>query len=305
MSNGIETPRPLTPQEFFRLEGQQSFIDYINETNNQLGMLQELQRVAGDGDLLDEDTGETPRGSLDPSLTEESVWDMLTSIMAGRQGTIQGLDPEIIEALETSVEGLNDDELRAVAEQIVAAGGYDNWVAQQEGEITDINEDTVDNDTTVDIPDYSDLVNEGSAPVTTIPGVGSVGTGTPSTSPSTPMTPPPGSAGVIIDIEDLMNAGDWTVFVPGVIPGLPSSPTILGTIEDILESPSQVLGDLWDSIENTVANPQQVLNDILNDAADSEGLITIGGIQTVISDLLDQIGDEDVREELVGSLIGG
>jgi hypothetical protein len=131
MSNGIETPRPLTPQEFARLQGQQSFIDYINETNNQLGMLQELQRVAGDGDLLDEDTGETPIGSLDPSLAEESVWNMLTSIMAGRQGTIQGLDPEIIEALETSVEGLNDDELRAVAAEIVAAGGFDEWLSQQ------------------------------------------------------------------------------------------------------------------------------------------------------------------------------
>jgi hypothetical protein len=132
MATGMfQAPRPLTPEEFFRLQGEQDFVNFISQTNNQLGMLQEAQRMSGDGDLLDEDIDSAPTGELDPSLAEESVWNMLTSIMAGTQGTIEGLDPEIINALKTSLDGVNAEELRSVAAEIVAAGGYQEWLAQQ------------------------------------------------------------------------------------------------------------------------------------------------------------------------------
>jgi len=336
MSNGIETPRPLTPQEFARLQGQQSFIDYINETNNQLGMLQELQRVAGDGDLLDEDTGETPIGSLDPSLAEESVWDMLTSIMAGRQGTIQGLNPEIIEALETSVEGLNDDELRVVAAEIVAAGGYDAWLTQQptgdpgglepdtdlEEEVIDIDEDTtledeigVDPDMPITDPTLPPLEGEGEGLLDrlgswwegVLNNIGSGSSGSGSSGP--PMLP--GSSGVILNPgasgmswpDIISNPGAWQVYLPGVIPGLPQSPTIIGTIEDILSNPGQVLGDLWDEIESTVANPGEFLEDLLNGVVDDDGLITIGGISTVVGTIYDDLfGNDETQDTSAGGV---
>ena len=115
------------------------FLQFINQTNRDLGMLQEAQRMAGDGDLLDENTGDTPIGELDPSLAEESVWDMLTSIMAGTQGTIEGLDPETIDALETAIEGSSAEELETIAQEIAEAGGYEEWLAQQPPEQVGIN----------------------------------------------------------------------------------------------------------------------------------------------------------------------
>jgi len=139
-------------------------------------------------------------------------------------------------------------------------------------------------------------------------------------------TPPtlPGSAGVIIAPNSspatagmtwpqiLTSPGKWTVYLPGVIPGLPQSPTIIGTIEDILSKPGDVLGGLWRDLVITVSNPEQVLEDILNDAADTDGLITIGGIAGVVNGILDRIGDSVNRDPdgniIVnedGSVVGG
>ena len=232
-----------------------------------------------------------------------------------------GVTTEALQQLADFISGINE------------AGGYETWLEQQETDEVDINDDdtippdttetdtttdTTDTDTTTDtttIPNYEDFVNPESAPVTTIPGVASVGTGVTTVTPTTPITPPPGSAGVIIDIEDLIKAGDWRVFLPGVIPGLPSSPTILGTIEEILSAPEQVLGDLWNDLVRTVSNPQQVLEDILNGVVDEDGNITIGAIGGAIGGIFDAIenaggaitydadGNPIVNPE--GSILGG
>ena len=221
--------------------------------------------------------------------------------LIGVQGVPEGTSPEVLAALEGRLDGADRSTIQQVAQEILAEGSWEDWLSSQEGEeVVDITQDdtTVADDSELadtttpedaqPIPDYSGIADpnfqEGIAP-----GVGSVGTGTTTSTPTTPMTPPPGSAGVIIDIEDLMNAGDWTVFLPGVIPGLPSSPTILGTVEEILNNPSGIFDDLLKDLEGIVTNPEQVLEDILNDAADSDGLITIGGIQSVISDIMDRI----------------
>ena len=128
--------------------------------------------------------------------------------------------------------------------------------------------------------------------------VSSVGSGASGSTP--PMLP--GSSGVIISPgsagmswpDIIANPGAWQVYLPGVIPGLPQSPTIIGTIEDILSSPGEVLGDLWDQIQNTVENPGEFLEDLLNGVVDDDGLITIGGISTVVGTIYDDLfGDDD------------
>jgi len=118
--------------------------------------------------------------------------------------------------------------------------------------------------------------------------------------------PGPG-AGVEIDIEDIFTPGNWRVFLPGVIPGLPQSNTIIGTIQDILDNPSQVLGDLWNRVEEAVDDPLGTLEGILNEAADSEGLITIGGIAGVVNEVIGRYGspDESADEESTGIPLGG
>jgi hypothetical protein len=101
----------------------------------------------------------------------------------------------------------------------------------------------------------------------------------------------------------ISNPGAWQVYLPGVIPGLPQSPTIIGTIEDILSNPGQVLGDLWDEIESTVANPGEFLEDLLNGVVDDDGLITIGGISTVVGTIYDDLfGNDETQDTSAGGV---
>ena len=89
--------------------------------------------------------------------------------------------------------------------------------------------------------------------------------------------------------------GSWKVFLPGVIPGLPSSPTIIGTVEDILNAPGEVLSDLWKQVEARVQDPVGYLEDILNGALDEDGLVTVGGIATVVNEIIDDLFDGDAN----------
>ena len=80
--------------------------------------------------------------------------------------------------------------------------------------------------------------------------------------------------------------GAGTVFVPGVIPGLPSSSTIIGTVEQILNSPGDVLDQVLGRIEGVVEDPLGTLEAVLRGAADEEGNITAGVLNQVIDDIL-------------------
>ena len=76
-------------------------------------------------DTGDVDIGPTRLGEV------ESIFEILMDVMAGTQGTIEGLDPETIEALQTAVERSSAAELAVIAQEIAEAGGYEEWLAQQ------------------------------------------------------------------------------------------------------------------------------------------------------------------------------
>jgi hypothetical protein len=80
--------------------------------------------------------------------------------------------------------------------------------------------------------------------------------------------------------------GAGTVFVPGVIPGLPSSSTIIGTVDQILNAPGEVLDQILGRIEGAVEDPLGTLEAVLRGAADEEGNITAGVLNQVIDDIL-------------------
>lgn len=101
----------------------------------------------------------------------ESVFDMLSKIMGATQGDIVGLDPETIAAVRGAIDPSADEvELNEIAQQILAAGGYEEWLEQQDEEgppeepPTDLEEDPfefpdfdlppigVDPDMPIDIP---------------------------------------------------------------------------------------------------------------------------------------------------------
>lgn len=258
-------------------------------------------------------------------VEEDTLTERLTSMLVGigqsELGSIWA-DPSIVEILQRNSIRMNPDapydiaqaqgitpeavsELSAVIQEIAAAGGYEQWLVNQgEGEeVVDPNQDTLPGDTTggdtttgggeeEEQEGWLDRLRNWWDSV-----VSSVGSGASGSTP--PMLP--GSSGVIISPgsagmswpDIIANPGAWQVYLPGVIPGLPQSPTIIGTIEDILSSPGEVLGDLWDQIQNTVENPGEFLEDLLNGVVDDDGLITIGGISTVVGTIYDDLFGDD------------
>ncbi len=125
----------------------------------------------------------------------------------------------------------------------------------------------------------------------------------------------PGMGGVIINTETITDPGSWRVFLPGVIPSLPSGPTILGTIEEILSNPSLVLGGLIDDLQNVISNPEEVLAEIFANSVGEGGFVTTAVMTDVISSVIDRIEDAageilrnedgipEVNEQ--GSILGG
>ena len=112
----------------------------------------------------------------------ENIFEILSQIMTGTQGTIGGLDPETVAAIRSGIDPSADvEELETIAQQILEAGGYLEWLEQQdlEGppeelpteleEEIDIGSDTVDTDVDVDpdmpiyipFPDLPSPVEEG------------------------------------------------------------------------------------------------------------------------------------------------
>ena len=125
----------------------------------------------------------------------------------------------------------------------------------------------------------------------------------------------PGMGGVIINTETITDPGSWRVFLPGVIPGLPSGPTVLGTVEEILSNPSLVLGGLIDDLQNVISNPEEVLAEIFTNSVGEGGFVTTTVMTDVISSVIDRIedaGGEILRNEdgipevnEQGSILGG
>lgn len=234
------------------------------------------------------DQGETGDDPLVTGGVEDNIYEMLYAVMAGRQGIPGETSPELLRELESVLAGANQDQIDTIAQEIQAAGGFDEWLAAQEEEVVDPNESTVDGDTTASGGDteeeesWTDRLSNWWQNVLNSMGGGSSG-------------PPtlPGSAGVIITPSTMGTPGSWRVFLPGMIPGLPSSPTIIGTIEDILSAPGDVLSDLWGQIQNRVQDPVGYLEDLLNGTLDPDGLVTVGGISAVVGAVIDDLFEGD------------
>lgn len=65
----------------------------------------------------------------------ESIFEILSQIMGGTQGTIGGLSAETVEALRSGIDrSVDPEELESIAQQILDAGGYEEWLEQQDEE---------------------------------------------------------------------------------------------------------------------------------------------------------------------------
>ena len=75
----------------------------------------------------------TPGEGQQPTDFEdvETIFDILMDVMAGTQGNVAGLDEETIDTLLTAIEGSSSEELLVIAQEIQAAGGFQQWLSQQ------------------------------------------------------------------------------------------------------------------------------------------------------------------------------
>lgn len=302
-------------------QGNTPEINFMTPEGIDYALFLEYLRSQGVSDISEIINGGTP-GENDLVIGGPDRDSPLAQIYASIIGRAEGVDPAVLQDEQMRV--LNNSGLGAVAEQIAAAGGYENWLAQQEGEVTDINEEPTGLEDEIGVdPDEGEgeESEEGEGFLDRLSNwwegvLNSVGSGS-TVGGSGPPTLP-GSSGVILNPgasgmswpDIISNPGAWQVYLPGVIPGLPQSPTIIGTIEDILSDPGAVLGDLWDQLEGAVANPGQVLEDLLSGVVDDEGLVTIGGISTIVNDIVNDLfsDDDDTNDETLGedtTTVGG
>ena len=272
--NNVDLPDrgddPFGIPEFEDIEQQDSLLDRLNSMLGGIGQ-SELQGIWADPTVQEILTANSIR------MTPDAPWDE----------QLGSLSPEALTQLIEAIQNIESGEI-----------------------VVDPNQSTIPADTTASEGDTTTTQEEeesGGIWGTIRDWWNSVSTGGPRGGGRGTMPFPGPGAGVEIDIEDIFTPGNWRVFLPGVIPGLPQSNTIIGTIQDILEDPSEVLGDLWNRIEEAADDPLGTLEGILNEAADSEGLITIGGIAGVVNEVIGRYGspDESADEADSGLPLGG
>jgi len=145
------------------LFGQYSITDPFS-----ISMLQDAARAGALSNYLGQFEGRTPLDIMELDVPDqrgeptelgdvESIFEILAQVMAGTQGTIGGLDPETVAAVRSGIDPSADvEELRAIAQQILEAGGYQEWLEQQDQEgppeelPTELEEEPIDTDTTID-----------------------------------------------------------------------------------------------------------------------------------------------------------
>lgn len=219
----------------------------------------------------------------------ESVFDMLSKIMGGTQGDIGGLDSETIAAVRGAIDpNTGAQELRGIAGEILKAGGYQNWLE---------NQDVVSGDPGP-VKEAANAVTEGvsnavqdaiDAARAALPNNASLESILDWIAKNVPEITPQSifdeyiGAGVGINLPTGAPIGSGTVFIPG-IPGLPSSSPnmVIGTVEEVMQDILKgrlpgILGDIAEdpvggigaAIEGAAGEAQEVtLGDLLGSGVD-------------------------------------
>ena len=123
------------------LFGQYSITDPL-----EIARVADAARAAQTANYLSQFEGRTPLDIMEIDAPDqtieptelgdiESVFEILSQIMSGTQGTIGGISAETVEALRSGIDrSADEEELEAIAQQILDAGGYEEWLEQQDEE---------------------------------------------------------------------------------------------------------------------------------------------------------------------------
>ena len=289
----MDTLQTLNSPEFQALYDDLIASDVITDPEQIQDILDPPQFAVGPG-FDDQDVFKDP-AEIDPSEqigpteelgAEDSPFDIIMRSIVGQIGDPSNLDPETVRAINSAVEGYNSSQLQQVGQEIVDAGGFDQWLASQEQEEGTTISDVVEGATEAVTEGVSSAVQDAiDAARDALPDDASVESILDWIAENVPTITPQSifdeyiGAGVGVNLPTGAPIGSGTVFIPG-IPGLPSSSPnmVIGTVDE-------VMGDILEG------NLPGVIGDIAEDP--------VGGIGAAIEGAVD-----DAEEVTLGDLLG-
>jgi len=278
-------------------QGNAPEIDFITPDGINYVKFLEYLRSQGISDISEIMGGGTP-GENDLVIDGPDRDSPLAQIYASIIGRAEGVDPVVLQDEQMRV--LNNSGIGAVAEQIAAAGGWDQWLASQEDPptpITDVVEGAVDT-VTEGITTVQDAINAALAAISggdtdeeddrsTVEQVLDwIAENAPEITPQSIFDEYIG-AGVGVNLPTGAPIGSGTVFIPG-IPGLPSSSPnmVIGTVEEVLEDilAGNLPGVLGDIAEDPVGGIQEVIEGVTDDAQEVTAGDLLGDVDLLLGD---------------------
>lgn len=261
-------------------------------------------------DTGDVDDGPTRLGEV------EQVFEMLYAIMSGRQGIPEGTSEELLRELSSVLAGANQDQIDAIAQQILEAGGFDEWLSQRQGdqqqELADRLAEAAEEGPGALQEALRDILSDvGIDPTMTVEeatqkAIDFIRKILPENTPESILQDYIGT-GIGVVWEDFPIVWEQgQILIPG-LPGLPIPAGMIkvGEIQDLLNDPLGAISDwsqdIWSRVLSTVTDPAAVLSGIFGDY-DSipEGLANLilsGEVTQGIINWYNNLGDQDEEEE--------
>lgn len=292
-----------------------------------ISMLQDEARANALSNYLAQFEGRTPLDIMElnpddeprPSdlIGEDDVFEMLYAIMSGRQGIPEGTSEELLRELESVLAGANQDQIDAIAQQILEAGGFDAWLSQRQGnqqqELADRLAEAAEEGPGALQEALRDVLSDvGIDPTMTVEeatqkAIDFIRKVMPENTPESILEDYIGT-GIGVLWEDFGNI-TWQqgqILIPG-LPGLPipSGMIKVGEIQDLLNDPIGAISDwsqdIWSRVLGSVTDPAAVLAGIFggyDDIPDGlAALILSGEVTQEIINWYNNLGDDDEEEE--------
>jgi hypothetical protein len=261
----------------------------------------------------------TPEDEPRPSdlIGEDDVFEMLYAVMSGRQGVPEGTSEELLRELSSVLAGANQDQIDAIAQQILEAGSFDAWLSQRQEtrqqELADRLAAAAEEGPDALQEALRDVLSDfGIDPTMTVAdatqkAIDFIRKMLPENTPESILEDYIG-AGIGVLWEDFGNI-TWQqgqILIPG-LPGLPIPSGLIkvGEIQDLLNDPlgaiSEWSSDIWNRVLSTVTDPAAVLGGLFggyDDIPDGlASLILSGEVTQGIIDWYDSLNEDDEEDD--------
>ena len=265
-------------------------------------------------DIMELNPDDEPRPS--DLIGEDDVFEMLYAVMSGRQGVPEGTSEELLRELSSVLAGANQDQIDAIAQQILEAGSFDAWLSQRQEnrkqELADRLAKAAEEGPGALQEALRDVLSDfGVDPTMTVEeatqkAIDFIRKILPENTPESILQDYIGTGiGVVWeDFPIVWQQGQ--ILIPG-LPGLPIPAGMIkvGEIQDLLNDPLGAISDwsqeIWTRVLGSVTDPAAVLAGIFggyDDIPDGlAALILSGEVTQEIINWYNNLGDDEEEEE--------